>query len=250
MYLYFRWRNYPHHIILEAWTKTNQLRRTQLLIKKPTENKETPLMFITTYNKTNPNLKEIISKHWAYLGSSSATRDLSKRDFMITYRKPPSLKDMLVKAMLTQPRQKTNKECKRPKTCKYCTKMSQLGKIKNSYKNKTYNTITKGTCQSNNLVYCIECNWCHIRYVGQTKNRIIDRFQGHLFDIKNNLNSTVARHFGSHNDRTDPNMTIHILEYIRLPKDLPRSSSLRDNRELVWIHRLNTLIPNGLNILD
>ena len=158
---------------------------------------------------------------------------------MITYRKPPSLKDMLVKARLTQPRQKTNKECKRPKTCKYCTKMSQLGRIKNSYNNKTYNTITKGTCQSNNLVYCIECNWCHIKYVGQTKNRIIDRFQGHLFDIKNNLNTTVARHFGSHNDRTDPNMTIHILEYIRLPKDLPRSSSLRDNRELVWIHRLN-----------
>ena len=250
MYLYFRWRNYPHHIILDAWTKTNELRRTSLLTQKSTEDKDIPLMFITTYNKTNPNLKEIISNHWAYLGRSSATRDLSKRDFMITYRKPPSLKDMLVKARLTQPRQKTNKECKRPKSCKYCNKMSQSGKIKNLHNNKTYNTTTKGTCQSNSLVYCIECNWCHIKYVGQTKNRIIDRFQGHLFDIKNNLNTTVARHFGSHNDRTDPNMTIHILEYIRLPKDLPRSSSLRDNRELVWIHRLNTLIPNGLNILD
>ena len=238
MYLYFRWRNYPHHIILDAWTKTNELRRISLLTKKSTEGKEIPLMFITTYNKTNPNLKEIISNHWAYLGRSSATRDLSKRDFMITYRKPPSLKDMLVKARLTQPRQKTNKKCKRPKS------------LKNLHNNKTYNTTTKGTCQSNNLVYCIECNWCHIKYVGQTKNRILDRFQGHLFDIKNNLNTTVARHFGSHNERADPNMTIHILEYMRLPKDLPRSSSLRDNRELVWIHRLNTLIPNGLNILD
>ena len=36
-------------------------------------------------------------------------------------------------------------------------------------------------------------------------------------------------------------MTIHILEYIRLPKDLPKSNSLTDNREL---------IPNGLNMLD
>ena len=43
-------------------------------------------------------------------------------------------------------------------------------------------------------------------------------------------------------------MTIHILEYIKLPKDLPRSNSLRDSRELVWIHRLNTFIPSGLNI--
>ena len=169
---------------------------------------------------------------------------------MITYRKSPSLTDLLVKARLTQSRQKTNKECKRPNSCKYCIKMSQSGKIKNLLNHKTCNTMTKGTCQSNNLIYCIECNWCHIKYVGQTKNRIIDRFQGHLFDIKNNLNTTVARHFGSHSDILDPNMTIHIHEYIRLPKDLPRSSSLRDNRELVWIHRLNTLIPNGLNILD
>ena len=30
----------------------------------------------------------------------------------------------------------------------------------------------KKTCQSNNLIYCIECNWCHIKYVGQTKNKI------------------------------------------------------------------------------
>ena len=35
-------------------------------------------------------------------------------------------------------------------------------------------------------------------------------------------------------------MTIHILEYIRLPKHVPRSHSIRDNREFVWIHRLNT----------
>ena len=45
-----------------------------------------------------------------------------------------------------------------------------------------------------------------------------------MFDIKHNLNTTVARHFGNHNDQLDPNMTMHILEYIRLPKDLQRSS--------------------------
>ena len=104
--------------------------------------------------------------------------------------------------------------------------------------NKSYNTITNGTCQSNNLIYCLECNWCHIKYVGQTKNRIIDRFQGHIFDIKHNNNTTVARHFYSHKDQLNAKLTIHILEYIRLPKDIPRSNSLRDNRELVWIHRL------------
>ena len=89
--------------------------------------------------------------------------------------------------------------------------ISQSRKIKNSNNNISYNTITKGTCQGNNLIYYLECNWCHIKYVGQTKNRIIDRFLGHIFDIKHNNNITVARHFYSHNDYLDPNMTIHIL---------------------------------------
>ena len=116
--------------------------------------------------------------------------------------------------------------------------------------NKTYNTITNGNSQSSNLVHCLECNWSQITHVGQTKNRILDRFLGHIFDIKHNNNTTVERHFNSHQDQMDPRMTIHILEYIRLSKDIPRSNSLRDKRELFWIHRLNTLMLNGLNILD
>ena len=129
MYLFFRWRKYPHNIILEAWTKTNNFNREQLLSTKDTENKDVPLMFITICNRTNPNFKELISKHWAYLGRSSATREFGKGDFMIIYRKPPSLKDMLMRAKIAQPRSSTHKGCKRPNTCKYCKKISQSGKI-------------------------------------------------------------------------------------------------------------------------
>ena len=129
----------------------------------------------------NPNFMELFSKHWAYLGTSSAEREFGRKDFMITYRKPLSLEDMLVRAKIAQPRTTTYKGCKTPNTCKYCKKISLSGKIKNLHNNKPYNTMTKGTCQSNNLIYCLECNWCHTKYVGQTKNRITDRFQGHIF---------------------------------------------------------------------
>ena len=152
---------------------------------------------------------------------------------MITYGKSPSLKDMLIRAKITQPKNTTYMDCNKPKTCKYCAKISHPCKIKNLNNNTSYNTITKGTYQSNDLIYCLECNWCHIKYVRQTKNRSIDRFQHHIFDIKHNNNTTVARHFHSHRDQTHHSMIIHILEYIWLPKDIPRSKSIRDNRELV-----------------
>ena len=86
-----------------------------------------------------------------------------------------------------------------------------------------------------------------MKYVLQ-KYRIIDRFQGNIGDIKHSSNTTVARQFDSHDSIIDPGMTIHILEYIRTLKDMFRSNSLRARRELVWSHRLNTFIPNGLNI--
>ena len=241
----------PHDILIEAWRKTNQVTRETLLVDTTgDQDPKAPHMFITTYNSANPNFRELISKHWSYLGRSSATRELCSQDIMVTYRKPPSLKDILVRAKIPKPRIPTSKSYTRPNTCQYCTRLSQSGKITNLNNNTTYNTITKGTCQSNNLIYCLECRWCHIKYVGQTKNRITDRFQGHIFDIKHHNNTTVVRHFHSHNYQTNPSMIIHILEYIRLPRDIPRSKSIRDNRELVWTHRLNTLIPNGLNILD
>ena len=102
---------------------------------------------------------------------SNATRDFERKDFMITYREPPSFKDMVVRAKISQPRTTTCKGCNRPNTCKCCKKISQWGKIKNLHKNKPYNTMTKDTCQSNNLIYCLECNWCHTKYVGQTKTQ-------------------------------------------------------------------------------
>ena len=252
MYFFFIWREYPHDIVLDAWRKTSKITREQLLSQtKNNKDIDTPLMFITTYSSANHNLKELFANICPILADLVPLENLVLQDFMITYRKPPSLRDMLARAKIAQPRTTTIKGCNGPNTCKYCGKISQSGRMKNlNNNNKTYNTITNGTCQSNNLTYCLECNWCHIKYIGQTRNRIIDKFQGHIFDIKHSNNTTVARYFHNHNNQMDPKMTIYILEYIRLPKDVPRSNSLRDNSELVWIHRLNTLIPNGLNILD
>ena len=170
LYWYFRWREHPHDILIEACGKINQVTRETLLANTTgNQDSNAPLVLITTYNSANPNFRELISKHWSYLGRSSSTRELSLQDIMVTYRKSPSLVDMLVRAKIPQPKRTTSKGCTRPNTCQYCTRLSQSGKITNLNNSTTNNTITKGTCQSNNLIYCLECNWCHIKYVGQTK---------------------------------------------------------------------------------
>ena len=84
MYLFVIWREYSHDTILRAWMKTKEFTREQLLTSENSEDKNILLMFITTYNRANPNLKELFSKHCAYLGRSSATRKFGRKDFMIT----------------------------------------------------------------------------------------------------------------------------------------------------------------------
>ena len=129
LYWYFRWREYPHDILIDAWSKTNHVARETLLSDTGNnQDSNASLMFITTYNTTDPNFREMISKHWSYLGRSSATRELGRQDIMITYRKSPSLKDMLVRAKIPQPKSITLKGYTRPNTCKYCTRFPNQGK--------------------------------------------------------------------------------------------------------------------------
>ena len=159
MYIFFLWRELCNDTILKAWKQTNKVSREQLLSPIETSHDtKTPLMFIITYSRGNPNFKELISKHWSYLGRSSITRELGKLGFMITYRKPPFLKDILVRERIAQPTTPYSKVCNRPHTCKYCGRISQSGQINNLHNNKMYNTLRNGTFQNNYLIYCLECN--------------------------------------------------------------------------------------------
>ena len=55
------------------------------------------------------------------------------------------------------------------------------------------------TCETKNLIYMIQCNRCHLQYIGETKRRLKDRFNEHRHTLDNaNTKSkptTVAEHF-------------------------------------------------------
>ena len=68
------------------------------------------------------------------------------------------------------------------------------GEIKSHSNGKVFNSMSKVNRQSSNLIYVITCKSCGIQYVGQTKNRLMTRFQGHFNDIAHDHDTTVARH--------------------------------------------------------
>ena len=142
--------------------------------------------------------------------------------------------------------------CNRPQKCRYCPKINHMGSIISKTTGQKFYTMVNVNCQSSNLIYLITCKNCSVQYVGQTKNRLITRFQGHHFDIQNQNDTTVSRHY---NKCASPpalfeGLEISVLQFMRNPADSRFGQIEWDREERRWIHRLASVVPQGLNLMD
>ncbi len=265
LFMHFSLRGYPNEILMPALQKVSTMSQEEASADThPTgsPNTKKTLYCITTYNPQDPPIKDIIQKHWPILGRSNATRALLDCNIIYGFRRPKNLRDELVKAKLTPPKplsvirgkQDRTTLCNRPNNCAHCPKLNRSGILVSHSNERIYRTKQNISCQTDNVIYCLTCNVpkCGVQYVGQTKNRIMDRFNGHLSDIRHadKSDTTVARHMATHNIKNNPPITISILEFINAPPDSDTAQKLRNKWEKMWMARLNTYIPQGLNIQD
>ena len=59
-------------------------------------------------------------------------------------------------------------------------------KYKNTISRRTFSKLKDKTptSEKSNVVYCVNCNNCRLKYIGQTGNRIRTKMYGHKSDIK------------------------------------------------------------------
>ena len=95
----------------------------------------------------------------------------------------------------------------------------------------------------------VQCNRCHLQYIGETKRRLKDRFNEHrrLVDKTNTKSkpTTVSEHFLSQPNHCHTDMQLIPLELIHSSRD-----SIRKARESLLIDLAGTLEPHGLNRRD
>ena len=264
-------RGYPHKLILEKLKQASKQDRKSLLNK---ETLKTPnlshirksgttldkkdFFCITTHNPRNPDLKGIVTKNWPLLEKTKTTRPFMDARLVFGNRRNKNIANFLVRASTSQKplhKQKTitKHPCKVPTKCRYCPLLNKSGTIISKTHCKPFPAKTEINCQSANLIYCITCSKCKIQYVGQTKNRIIDRFNSHHFDIMHNADTTVARHFTKRHANVKESwkkLEISIISFIHAHPDSKNGKIHRDIMERKWMHRLGTILPQGLNLLD
>ena len=77
-------------------------------------------------------------------------------------------------------------------------------------------------CKTSNVVYLIECSLCHVQYVGETRNALHIRMNGHRGYIHHRrLDKPVSAHFNSLDNLK--HLSIMVLEVMRSQnEDIPR----------------------------
>ena len=203
----------------------------------------------TVYHPTQKDFMDTILENWDILGDASTRLLYEAKDQLIFgTRRSKNLRDHLVRAQVKPPTRPTmfglrqapelhggkcliNKRCPDVYTCRYCKRLDKTGNIKGKLDKRSFRTRKNICCQSNNLIYTIECTLCGMHYVGQTKRRLADRMVKHFNHINNEkIEFPLGHHFTRANGhRGLTNVKIYVLEFCQTPLD----KALKKQREVV-----------------
>lgn len=149
------------------------------------------------------------------------------------FRKNPTLGNLLVRAKLE------GREREPPDALKHF--MARRHMINNPHSGVSWAVRGRFSLEIKNVVYVIQCRSCGMIYVGETGARLRARLQQHLYAVRAvEPRSAVAIHF-----REDAEGALSIMG---LQANLGWSVGQRGRMERIWIDRLNTYVPLGLNV--
>ena len=208
------------------------------------------VIMVSTFGADKP-LKDTVSK----------LPNKNKLSTKMVSKTAPSLKSKLCtpkRTCLGNPNGLSEK-CNRGVRCQCCDLMSQRDNVVDN-QNKKFKT-GKGSCTSKNLMYHLRCKLCEQPYVGKTVQMLSNRINGHrnkLFEYIR-LNGRIE---GAIVDKDEyiPGMHLYNDHGISNFEDFNKnfiltilencSPSNLGVKEHLWIQKLRTLNPLGLNSVD
>ena len=190
------------------------------------------------------------------LDKSSSTREVLDWKVLQGFRRPKNIRDILVRPLVKNPLDVSsppihyNNRCTRQK-CRYCPKLDTSSRISSPITGRSYNTIRCCSCKSNNIIYWITYKLCLKQYIRHTKRTLGERMCEHFrYITQHNRTHSVGRHYTSDDHAGLTNIALHVLQFGRKDPDSKESLALRLELEELWIHRLRSTTPMGLNVFD
>ena len=187
-------RRYPNELINQGIKLALEIPIAKL--RNPQrKNKDTPIAFVSTYNRCNPDVFPIIKHNLDLLKDDTKIKEmLGSTKIIKSHRQPKNLKQILTSAYFGEQHNEGVKKCGKIR-CEICHILIE-GKI---YNFKNYNTpfeVKRSlNCDSQNVIYAMKCVKCLSDYIGSTKS-LRNRTNLHRsnINIAANRNLPVSKH--------------------------------------------------------
>ena len=253
----FATREYPKEILDEQLARTETITRQDLLNEKKKE-QGNKLPFTTTFNKTLPNIKGTMDKHWHLLQTNHKIAPAFKEKPLVAFKRNKNLKDLIGQTHLSKNKKVINKKQTKHGACSPCFSRANNQCCKQVISTKTFQSMyTKETfainhklnCRSRNVIYLGYCNICSkSQYIGKSEPPVNLRINTHRYDVTNPNGGAFDKHFTLPGHSYNRNAKFIIIEQVNSKTTSKLATrQLLENREDFWMSKLRTLTPNGFN---
>ncbi|OCT76571.1 hypothetical protein XELAEV_18031774mg, partial [Xenopus laevis] len=179
--------------------------------------------YVSQYNSASPKFKSILDKHWHLLREAYPS--------ILEFQQGPM---MSYQGMY------------RCKGCAQCRYVLVGPEFDHPHSDQKYQIRGYNTCDTNFAVYMLVCP-CGLVYVGETTQKVKDRFSQHRSTIHtDNRSLPVSRHCLEQGHTSDE-LKFRVIQHVPpLKRGGDRALALK-RAEVKWIDRLGTLSPQVLN---
>ena len=200
------------------------------LVRPPVEGQRIPL--VTTYSTSSSRLTRCVRNNFQCLLDS--TTYLPGYNIIAAYRRNKNIRDLLIRAKL--------RPLVEPKVDRRSYFYNFVPWAHNKNNGDVFPTDRHSDINTKNCVYLIRCLACDLQYVGETGNTIRVRFHQHKHNIKRKKDAhlPLVAHFVEHGWLA---LSASVLEANPF-----WSAAQRRRAERLWIDRLGTWQPLGLNV--
>ena len=175
-------RGYKEGEVDQQIERVRSCDRVGLLNRQNKDQKDGRIPLVLTYHPTLNKVYDILRESSNVLLVDQKHKELFQNKVFLSFRRAKNLKDQLVRAKLPVSVDESLSvkgcyKCNGRKSCQICGLIQEGDSFQNSDENRSF-TIYSGkyNCNSENVVYLLQCECCHKKYVGSTKTKFRQRF--------------------------------------------------------------------------
>ena len=170
----FLQRGHKKEWVTHASDRVSNITQSDCLDTARTKSADDRITCVFPYSPLSKNMSSIVHKHWHIISTDPSLRGRFKDPPRVAFRRPPNLRNMLVRAdnpnpppprvSFLPPVEAGNYKCG---NCQQCNFTRKTKTFYHPHTGKVFSVKGVISCKTNNVIYMLKCP-CGLAYIGKT----------------------------------------------------------------------------------